>query len=337
MAYKSAAAYADKIIRMANQPETMYKMGLISYDEMLDHNACPLKYKGFIDVYHDKYTYDNIKHIDPQRVSWYMLSLKTDAKIILAHCDKEWRVKNCAFNKTFSFHEFETLMKFKKSFASVVYFHTITSSIVTKYKSHFVRHINHGHFSSIVCIYSGWSSLSVEVFDDHPDIFDVGVRQALLPYCRDFNLNKCDNPQQVVNDALFAVGKKNHSLYTVNHIWKYIHVTKFTVHQILDSNQHVTIEVVNKYLANYLKKCDYLSPCNYEHMPFDVLSFIIKHYQSKIHIRHLLMKNKNLTWKDMQNWTIANASVKYEDTNANLLYYSEYVNEDDSEDVVEIN
>jgi hypothetical protein len=38
MAHKSSAAYADKIIRMANQPETMYKMGLISRDEMLDHD-----------------------------------------------------------------------------------------------------------------------------------------------------------------------------------------------------------------------------------------------------------------------------------------------------------
>jgi hypothetical protein len=328
MAYKSSAAYADEIVRMANQPETMYKMGLISHDEMLDHNACPLKYKRFIGIAHDKYTYDNMRHIDLMWVNWVVLSLKTDAKIILAHCNEKWVVRGCAHNKSFSFHEFETLMKFKKSFASVIHFHTITSSIVTKYKSYFVEYIGHSNITAIYNTYGIESSLSIEVFDDHPDIFHAGMRRALLPHCRDFDLSKCDDPQQVVNDALSA-SDYLFRLHTVNHIWEYITATKDQANSILGSNRYITIEVVNKYLANHLKGLKNMNIYNY-YASSDVHLHIVNLCSAPVlHIRYALMKNENLTWKDMQSWTIANASVKYEDTNAGLLCHSGHISEDD--------
>jgi hypothetical protein len=102
-AYEATKKYPDLGVGLANQVETLWKMGFIGEQDMRHHDKCPLKYLSYVGQEHYKYTFDNIDKINIKNINWSALSRNTDSKIILANIDKPWNMFNCAQNTSFSF------------------------------------------------------------------------------------------------------------------------------------------------------------------------------------------------------------------------------------------
>jgi hypothetical protein len=313
-AHIASLKYYDEIVRMANQPETMYKMRLISRDEMLSHPSCPLKYLNKIGPDHDKYTFDNMGKLRNNSLYKRELFRNTKASIILANRKRNaWLyLQICARNESFSFREFEILMTYKGALKYVIYFHTITSAIVAKYKSHFVDIMEDDDDGDMCFNYFSIGknnthlSLLTEVFRDHSDIFSQSTIQALLPLCRDFDLSKCDDPTQVINDANNFLSPDR--CLSWNHIWVYIILNKDIVLYMLTCNKFVTPKVIDNFFEEYMPDPNITDPLfPIDEMRLDTLYYLITlgyyHNCDKDQFRRYLLKKKSMTWKFMHDWT----------------------------------
>jgi hypothetical protein len=149
-------------------------------------------------------------------------------------------------------------------------------------------------------------SLLTEVFRDHSDIFSQSTIQALLPLCRDFDLSKCDDPTQVINNANNLLSPDRCLLW--NHIWVYIVLDKDCVLYMLTCNKFVTPKVIDKVFEEYMPDPNITDPLfPIDEMRLDTLYYLITlgYYRDcdKDQFRRYLLKKKGMTWKFMQDWT----------------------------------
>jgi hypothetical protein len=311
--------YADVITKQANLVETLWKMGMIKQQYMIQHSECPLKYLNVIKPYSIHYKYENIKSIG-EPYNWLKLSSNTNYKVVMANIDKPWDMAEIGSNESFTFENFELLLKQKNKLNYIPKFHTITSKIVSKYKSYFKKEFKwiNGNGTSIIVSYVQhilpFRNILTEVIDDHPDIF---TDRLFILWCKDFSMNKCtDLEMSRVKQYCSTKSQGGWLCGYVNQIWECIDVDAYWADLIYKHNKYITVDALDKYLKPFLNSIT--SRVGYYHRCFDdrIISYLIDNgymtTKTKYYIDDLL-RNKNLSWKFIQ---------KYK----NLIYISELNN-----------
>ena len=129
----------------------------------------------------------------------------------------------------------------------------------------------------------------MEAFTDFPDIF---INQRNIWMCKDFDASKYEN-----DITQFQIIKSE--WWVVNGAWLGFQMDNKSAYEVLASNKHITVDVVDKYIKPHLAWILNKNIHVIYKLRMDILEYLIKNNYLKckpIYMDYLL-GNKHLTWK----------------------------------------